>query len=366
MSAHDGQVRRASNDAYGYGKATAKTDASRAFGTNLTNRITQAAAASKPVAKVSQQNTTHDIPVSLPVLAPVQQAQAPEVVAPMLTRALLDDVEIPEVDIESNRDRRDPAQVSTYIGDIMGYFKNTEAKYMPPSNYLNGSGPNGRIISMTMRTTVINWIVNVHKKFKLKQETLFLAINVVDRFLATCPVSKDKLTLVAATSLLVASKFEDQWAPLVRDLVYVGSSSFTAAEVRGMENTILNALKFEISVPTVFPFLVRSTKAAKLDANSTKLASYIAEVALHNYSIIKYTPSMIAASSVALAGRMSKRGSWTSTCASVTGFTEAAMAPCMLEINDMLKALPAEVKAVRNKYTGSAMGNASTLRPVEL
>ena len=138
MSAHDGQVRRASNDAYGYGKATAKTDASRAFGTNLTNRITQAAAASvrkcefcpgpfltltnvfvqKPVAKVSQQNTTHDIPVSLPVLAPVQQAQAPEVVAPMLTRALLDDVEIPEVDIESNRDRRDPAQVHTIIVDL--------------------------------------------------------------------------------------------------------------------------------------------------------------------------------------------------------------------------------------------------------
>lgn len=132
----------------------------------------------------------------------------------------------------------------------------------------------------------------------LVQETVFLAINVVDRFLATTPVSKDKLTLVAATSLLVASKFEDQWAPLVRDLVYVGSNSFTAPELRRMELTILNALKFEISVPTVFPFLARTTKAAKLDTAGTKLASYIAEVALHKYEVIKYTPSVIAASSV--------------------------------------------------------------------
>jgi cyclin B len=237
---------------------------------------------------------------------------------------------------------------------------------MAPPDYLDGSGPNGRSISRTMRTTVINWIVNVHKKFKLKQETLFLAINVVDRFLASCAVTKDKLTLVAATSLLVASKFEDQWAPLVRDLVYVGSSSFTAKDLRAMERTMLNVLKFELSVPTVFPFLARATKAAQFDTASSKLASYIAEVALHNYSIIKYTPSVIAASSVALATRMAKRGSWSAACSSVTGYTESTLFPCMQEINVMLKALPAEVKSVRNKYTGSAMGNASTVRPVDI
>lgn len=86
-------------------------------------------------------------------------------------------------------------QVCTYIQHIMGYFKANEvthlpmpatsfeslplvsrsvhscgivqAKYMPPSNYLEGV--NSRVVSKTMRTTVINWIVNVHKKFKLKQ-----------------------------------------------------------------------------------------------------------------------------------------------------------------------------------------------------
>ena len=242
----------------------------------------------------------------------------------------------------------------------------SQAKYQTPSNYMDGTGVNKDTVSTNMRATVVNWIVNVHKKFKLKQETLFLAINVVDRFLATRAVSKDKLTLVAATSLLVASKFEDQWAPLIRDLVYVGSSSFTAAEVRTMERAILNALKFQVSVPTVFPFLQRAAKSAQLDTNAMKLASYVAEVALHNHKVIENNPSVIAASAVALSLRMGKYGSWNNTCVKATGYTETTLFPCMNLINDMMKALPVEVKSVRNKYTGSAMGNASTVRPVEL
>lgn len=260
--------------------------------------------------------------------------------------------------------------MSTYIGDIMAYFKATEQKYMAPANYPDSTGVNHQALSKSMRAGVINWIVKVHKKFKLKQETLFLAINVVDRFLATRAVAKDKLTLVAATSLLLASKFEDQWAPLVVDLVYVGSNSFTIAEVHTMECAILNALKFEISVPTVFPFLARVVKAAQLDTNASQLASYIAEVALHNYEVIKFPPSIIAAASVALALRMSKRGGWSSACACTTGYAEAAITPCMQEINGMLKVLPAEVRSVRNKYIGSAMylqlQIASTVRPVEV
>ena len=141
---------------------------------------------------------------------------------------------------------------------------------MAPASYLEGQGPNSKHLSTRMRATVVNWILNVHKKFKLKQETLFLAVNVADRFLASTLVAKDKLTLVAATSLLVASKFEDQWAPLLRDLVYVGSNSFTAKEVRGMERDMLNALKFQISVPTIFPFLARAAKAAQLKKSNPK------------------------------------------------------------------------------------------------
>ena len=78
--------------------------------------------------------------------------------------------------------------------------------------------------------SLIDWTTEVHRKFKtLRQETLFLAINIIDRFLSkrqvapptserTAPhrcvvmqVAKDKLQLVGATCLLIASQLEDMW-----------------------------------------------------------------------------------------------------------------------------------------------------------
>lgn len=186
----------------------------------------------------------------------------------------------------------------------------------------------------------------------------------MDRYLSLRVTTKDKLQLVAVASLLVASKFEDQWAPLIRDLVYVGSRSFTAAEVKSMERTVLNTLQFEISVPTIYPFLMRAAKAANFENTHSHLPSYIAEVALHSYALLKYPPSIIAASVVAVSLRMTKN-TWSSACASTTGCQEAALIPCMQEINALLKEIPAEVKTVRNKYTGSTKGNVSTIRPVD-
>ena len=356
-------------------------------------------------------------------------------VAASVAGVSVEDVSIPEVEVDSSRDRKDvqqvhphplqpcsraagdgdvaryigpgrwfgalwstlpfcgtspmppEPQVTPYINDIMSYFKANEvrppfrrrlrlvlaslcdagqAKYMAPASYLEGQGPNSKHLSTRMRATVVNWILNVHKKFKLKQETLFLAVNVADRFLASTLVAKDKLTLVAATSLLVASKFEDQWAPLLRDLVYVGSNSFTAKEVRGMERDMLNALKFQISVPTIFPFLARAAKAAQLAAPQQKLASYLAEVAMHSHEVVKQPPSVIAASAVALALRMARVGSWNAACCAGTGYTEAELGTCMQQMNAMIKSLPAEVKAVKNKYTGAAMHNASLVKAIEL
>ena len=73
----------------------------------------------------------------------------------------------------------------------------------------------------------------MHRKFKtLRQETLFLAVNIIDRFLSKRQVAKDKLQLVGATCLLIASKMEDMWPPLVRDLVYVASNAFTKQDLK--------------------------------------------------------------------------------------------------------------------------------------
>lgn len=38
-------------------------------------------------------------------------------------------------------------------------------------------------IDSNMRAILVNWLVDVHDKFKLRLETLFMAINLTDRYL---------------------------------------------------------------------------------------------------------------------------------------------------------------------------------------
>ena len=67
-----------------------------------------------------------------------------------------------------------------------------------------------------MRSILIDWLVEVHHKFELMPETLYLTINIVDRFLSMKVVPRRELQLVGISSMLLASKYEEIWAPEVR------------------------------------------------------------------------------------------------------------------------------------------------------
>jgi len=269
----------------------------------------------------------------------------------VLTSVKVDDIAIPDAGVDSSQDKKNPQQVCAYVNDIMSHMRQQEAKYMPDANYMeNIQSASG--LAARHRVSLIDWVTEVHRKFKtLRQETLFLAINVIDRFLSKRQVAKDKLQLVGATCLLIASKVEDMWPPLVRDLVYVASNAFTKQDLKKMERTVCNAIRFEVVVPTIAPFLARYGKAGGLDSTGKQLASYIAELGMHKYEHIKYAPSMVAASSVALAMRMRGKGGWTSTLQTTSTYSESQILACMRDINELVKAPPAEMKSVKNKYS---------------
>ncbi len=53
-------------------------------------------------------------------------------------------------------------------------------------------------INEKMRAILVDWLVEVHLKFKLMPETLFLTVNLIDRFLEAKPVTRRNLQLVGA------------------------------------------------------------------------------------------------------------------------------------------------------------------------
>jgi hypothetical protein len=79
-----------------------------------------------------------------------------------------------------------------------------------------------------MREILIDWLIDVHMKFRLNEDTLYITINMIDRFLAIVSVSKQKLQLVGVAALFIACKFEEVYnVPYIKDLVYVCDKTYS-------------------------------------------------------------------------------------------------------------------------------------------
>lgn len=131
-----------------------------------------------------------------------------------------------------------------------------EARYMVDCNYMNTQYD----INDKMRAMLNDWLIEVHLKFKLVPETLFLTVNLIDRFLARYQVHRQKLQLVGVTCMLIASKYEEIYAPEVKDFVYITDKAYDKEEILQMEREILMTLEFDISGPSPFRFLERFVK----------------------------------------------------------------------------------------------------------
>ncbi|XP_067126333.1 G2/mitotic-specific cyclin-B-like [Centruroides vittatus] len=118
------------------------------------------------------------------------------------------------VDIDA-KDKEEPQLVSIYVDDIYEYLRQLEIKYPIRIDYLNKQTE----ITGKMRDAVINWLVSVQVEFELLQETLYLSVAVIDRFLQECEVKKDKLQLAGITAMFIESKYEKRKPPEIDDFV---------------------------------------------------------------------------------------------------------------------------------------------------
>ncbi|EAN96940.1 putative CYC2-like cyclin [Trypanosoma cruzi] len=120
-------------------------------------------------------------------------------------------------------------------------------------------------INEKMRMILVDWLIDVHLKFKLHSETMYLAVNILDRYLSCVStkqssgtyVARSQLQLVGITAILLAAKYEEIWPPEVKECVHISANTYTREEVIKMERSVCAALSFRLTVPTPFPFIVR-------------------------------------------------------------------------------------------------------------
>ena len=136
--------------------------------------------------------------------------------------------------------------VPEYSEQIFDHMLSTESALQPSPTFMSTQTE----ITETMRGILIDWLVEVHVKFKLLPETIYLTTNLIDRYLTHAKVNRNKLQLVGVASMLIATKYEEIYAPEVRDFVYITDNAYTADEILEMEYRILKALDFDVTTPS--------------------------------------------------------------------------------------------------------------------
>lgn len=256
------------------------------------------------------------------------------------------------------RDGSNPLLCTTYINDMYDLFHIQEKQLQINANYM-GTQPN---VNERMRAILVDWLVDVHLKFKMVPETLYLTINIIDRYLEVKQVRRSKLQLVGVAALLAAAKYEEIYPPELKDLVYITDSAYNKHEIVEMESSILDALHYNFTVPTIHTFLCRHLKAAHADRAMVQLSCYLAERCMQEYSMVKYLPSVIAASSVLIARKSLKRHPWSPTLVQYTKYDEPDLEAC---IRDMKQFIPdagsAQQMAVFRKYALPKFGAVSRM-----
>lgn len=268
------------------------------------------------------------------------------------------DVILAVSDVDAD-DGADPNLCSEYVKDIYAYLRQLEEEQSVRPKYLQGCEVTGN-----MRAILIDWLIQVQMKFRLLQETMYMTVSIIDRFMQNSCVPKKMLQLVGVTAMFIASKYEEMYPPEIGDFAFVTNNTYTKHQIRQMEMKILRVLNFSLGRPLPLHFLRRASKIGEVDVEQHTLAKYLMELSMLDYDMVHFPPSQIAAGAFCLALKILDNGEWTPTLQHYLSYTEESLLPVMQHLAKnvvMVNRGLTKHMTIKNKYAASKHAKISTL-----
>ncbi|KAH6686171.1 G2/mitotic-specific cyclin-3 [Plectosphaerella plurivora] len=285
------------------------------------------------------------------------------IMAPTYNEAEERELEVARLYVDANRtpediedDIWDVCMVAEYGEEIFEYMRELEAKLTPDAHYMDHQTE----VQWSMRSVLMDWLVQVHMRFNLLPETLFLTINYIDRFLTFKAVSIGKLQLVGATALLIAAKYEEINCPSLEEIVFMVDGSYSVEEILKAERFMLSMLGFELGWPGPMSFLRRISKADEYDLETRTLAKYFLEVTIMDERFVACPPSFLAAGAHCLSRLMLKKGDWSLAHVHYSGYTWSQVRPLVMMLLDCCYNAQKHHAAVFEKYSDKRYKKASS------
>jgi hypothetical protein len=237
----------------------------------------------------------------------------------------------------------------------------SKTKYMPNPDYLSSIQKNH--ITNEMRTKLIDWLSQVHNRYRLRDETLFLCVNILDRFLSMKAVSRSKLQLVGVAALMIASKYEDIYCPSTKNYVEICANTYSTEEILRMEILILSTLKFNITIASPLAFIEKYLNNA--NSKTRNIAFYLANTSILDSSMLVYKPSIIAASCVHIGSLMSSVISpWDRTRYPDSKYSAEELRSCCKDLLDLVLKHQQSNIFIYRKYCGRRTMEVGKLVPL--
>lgn len=205
-------------------------------------------------------------------------------------------VELPYENIDTETDE---FNCPDYTEAIFEYYRARDKKFKI-GDYIKEQ-PH---INKQMRLLLVDWMVEVQQQLEFNHEILYLSVKLLDLYLNSKLIEKEKLQLLGGAAMLCACKFEERMAPPLDDFIYVSDNAYDRNELVKMEIDILRTLKYDIGVPLSYTFLRRYAKCIKADMKFLTLARFILELSLQDYKFAAVRDSIKACAALYLALKM--------------------------------------------------------------
>lgn len=128
---------------------------------------------------------------------------------------------------------------------------------------------------------LLNWLIDVHLKYKLQAQTLFIAVNIIDEYLRNQVLYRKELQLLGITALWIAAKYEETYqVPKLSNLVYVCDSAYTESQILEMESRIILQINFDFLKTSSLTYFDSLNRFTQLKSKDYFLGRYLLEAML--------------------------------------------------------------------------------------
>jgi hypothetical protein len=226
-----------------------------------------------------------------------------------------------------------------YMGEIQRYMHEMERFTMSSTQSMDQQPE----IKWHMRPCLVDFLVEIHFTFRLRPETLYLTLNIVDRYVSRRIVYIKHYQLVGCAALWIAAKFEDakERVPTVQDLVQICRETYEESAFIQMEGHVLSTIQWTLGHPTAEAWLrVLCCGPCVEDTKVQHVARFLMEITLFYREFVKYTPSTISLAALTLArylcGKPRRVWEETEECLEVIEYLDSRLAT---HVNDLSETL---------------------------